>query len=352
MKLRGDDPRARVRKRGARWMCLLLPILCVFPACQKEPGEEEWSIVRVPEPEAQPLTEAQKVEANRLLQKTALLRRNEGHPEWERWTADDLSLDSRDVGAWHVTWRPGTEPIEALGISYVHREEKGHGFSGLYLSVGTEDEVIRRYLNPYARSAAERDEREQGAIAATLTCEEATRKAREYVRSMMGGFPGDLVLEELYYGSGTPFWYATFTRYEGWIPYLSQDVKLVFSERYGVAEYSNSYLDRWEGTIRISPGAAIKKAQTQKKRVDRKVQRAGLYLEAGRPSFVLRRPPRILSGHPYLMHVVKDKPREVHAVWNVAFPFQWLSDDSPASEGRWDEILILIDAETGEVLPD
>ncbi|MBN1916667.1 MAG: hypothetical protein JW889_02055 [Verrucomicrobia bacterium] len=329
---------------GGKSMACALLLSSVLAACDRQAEQDVTAAVGDRE------AAAWREEAGRLLARTSFLRRNEGHPEWEHWTADDLRLESRDVCALEVGYRRAATSIAVVNVSYV-RGEDTRGFD-LYFAASRDDGEIWRYVNQTARSAAEQDQRKDGPIAAALTFGEAAEKAKEYVRRMMGNLPADLALVDLHYGSRTPLWHATFTRYEGWIPYNSQHVRLVFSERYGVAEYNSSYFHRWEGSIRISPQDAIRKAQTQKNRIDRGIRNGALYSSTGKPTFLVRRPPYILSGHPYLLHVAKNDATKIHAVWFVAFPYQWLSDEHPESQGTWNQVEILVDAETGEILPD
>lgn len=316
-----------------------------------------------------PASAREKVEIDELLKRTATFRRNKARPQWENLTTDDF-ICSRPF-EWKLPRDFDIPECISLRACTLERE----GGPSVWLTVDPENGRLHAYYWQDAEDLV-RQERDKGELRpVSLTPADAVEQAKEYVRAITGNFPNDLVLDSMYvpgpvpnkerepadgaFGPGTGdtdpdvlfeiFWEVRFSRYAGAVPYESQAVLIRFSEQYGVLSYTSQYFDKWEGEVTVGAEKAIAIAE---KAHEKNPGNSYWYFpdQANPLREILELPMYVRNGRPSLMHVVKEDPRAVRAVWTVLLPYALLYEKSTPGALRWQEAELYVDAETGEFL--
>lgn len=361
---------------------LFLATLFVVPGCRTA-RESVMGLGRDDRPSPRPLTREEKAEAGRLLQRTALFRKNGAHPDWEKWAARDLRLlatgEAKSSGEWPL-WEI---EVPLRSVAYVHRRDAEAFFAFTFDDDGR---TVRDYMNNYVRRAIERDLAAGNDPEPKLTPEQAVTRAKAYVAGVLGGFPDDLRLESVRYvrpqearegqdGAPPPpegrwmtpeaaierikgygetglydyEWAVRFYRYAGHMRYISQELVIRFSERYGVERYFNKCYDRWDGKVAVTADEA--EAIAARANIGDYVWRFPRTVRYPRDTYRLAvLQPRVRGKHPFLIHVLTDKPKEVHAVWIVDVPYDWVLADGSEEPQESFKTEALVDAETGEFI--
>ena len=371
--------------RRADLLLQLAPLaaLCLVPGCRSESsvvsgGLDAGGGSRF---DTRALTSEEQVEAEKLLERTAAFRKIEAHPRWEKWAARDLRLLSSEECESTIleSWHSGPVRIPLRAATYVLRRDTHATLSFAY---DEEDGSIRDYSNLYVRRAIEQELLAGENLDPELTREQAVARAKEYVASVVGAFPGDLRLDMVQYirpqtdprdidwtsfepsgRSVTPkqaialirrhqgpdlydyAWSVRFYRYAGDMEYTSDELVIRFSERHGVERYFDKCYEPWDGKITVTADRA--EAIAARADIQKHVWRSPEYPREKYRLTVLK--PRVRGERPVIMHVVKDDPRKVRAVWAVGVPYAWTPVDGSEEPQEYDRIGVLVDAETGEL---
>jgi len=127
--------------------------------------------------------------------------------------------------------------------------------------------------------------------------------------------------------------------------YVSDELVIRFSERHGVERYFNKCYEPWAGNVTVTAEKA--KAIAARADIEKHVWRSPEYPREKYRLAILK--PRVRREHPVIMHVVKDNPKAVRAVWVVSVPYAWALIDGSEEPQGYDRIGVLVDAETGEL---
>jgi len=321
------------------------------------PGEPSAHGLESPVPLGDPVTPEERPIVDRMLTSTRPIRKNDLHPEWEAWTSDDILVIRLDQDAGIMAGR------QQICLHYQARAGLDNG----WIRADLEDGTIRSYSNNGVVSAIE-VEMEAGRLPSPeLTPQEAIEEAKAYVKAMMGEFPEDLVVT--YLASPRRFenpeqmpanpsadlalWSVTFMRYAGRMPYAWHDdcqgLEIVFSERHGVWQYVNRYLDAWDGKVSVNPEKALAIAEqgleVHQEWIERALKRPGSNV-----GFMLRLPPYIKEGRPIIGYVEENDGFAPHAIWVAVAPYAREPDEEFTEESAWHELEFYVDAETGKLL--
>lgn len=316
------------------------------------------------DPRLRSVTPEEKAQAEALLRRTAAFRRNDAHPEWEKLTTADFTLPPPyDIGVY-----------TGFPSSYVQVKEyelqREHG-PRLGISFDARDKRIRAYQWESAENLVAA-EKEAGRVKRpTLTPAQAVDLAKSYIEQLMGKLPDDLVVDYVYVpgvahqreepnledlfpdgGTGYPsvcsevFWEVRFTRHAGRLPFDWQGVLIRFSEQHGVERYLDLCFDRWEGRVKVGIEQAIRAANEALEGYP--LGDPALLASGESIPPVLRLPLYVEEGHPFLMNVVEESPRAVHAVWKVVLRYAILWKTDLPGPLHWRRLTTYVDAETGK----